>query len=89
MPTTDILRPYGTKNAWTWEPVPTNVHMPDEIAPGVTDHPLWEMEAGMHVVDEHIDKLMVTLENAPGAGKTVTATGHITVHVQGHEVVIT
>ena len=75
MPTADILRPRGTSPlSWTWDQIPTNHHVTDEVAAGETDHELYRMAAGMHAVDEHIDKLMVTLENAPGGGKTVTVT---------------
>ena len=72
MGTTDVVRPKGTKNAWTWSVVEKDVHLTDEVAAGLTDHIIYCMDAGAHTQDEHIDEIMLCLENPAGGGKTVT-----------------
>ena len=72
MATTDVLRPKGTKNAWTWEVVEKDINLTDEVAAGVTDHIIFSMAAGAHTQDEHVDEVMVHLENPAGDGRTVT-----------------
>lgn len=72
MATVDVERPKGTKNSWTWQPCALDVHLTDEVAAGVTDHIVWSMAAGAHTADEHVDTVMVHLENPAGTDKTVT-----------------
>jgi len=71
MATVDIKRPYGTKNDWTWETVDDCMNVHEDIDQGVTDHRLCEVAIGLFPSDLHIDQVSVTLENAPGAGKSV------------------
>jgi len=72
MATTDIKKPRGTKNSWDWSIVERDVHLVDDVAAGLTDHIVYSMAAGAHTVDEHVDTVMVHVENPPGDGKTIT-----------------
>ncbi len=72
MATTDVLKPRGTKNAWVWGICPNDVHLTDEVVAAVTDHIIYSMAAGAHTIDEHVDAVMVHLENPAGDGRTVT-----------------
>lgn len=72
MTTVDKTQPKGTKNAWTWQSVPRDWTLTDEVEAALTNHIIAYHEAGAHEIDEHIDKVEVSLENPPGDGRTVT-----------------
>ena len=74
MATVDVLKPKGTKNAWTWENIERNVDVSDEVTAGASNHVFFYVAATAHSEDEHVDQLEVSLENPIGVDKTLTVT---------------
>ena len=66
--------PKGSKNLWDWS-VPEHLMIfTFPVAGGEAADMEGILRAGGLTQDVHIDKLVVSLENAPGAGKTITVT---------------
>ena len=85
---TDIVRPKGTKNSWDWAIITKKAFSTFTIAGGEAAAHVHSIAAGILPNDLHIDKVGVTLESAPGGGKTVTitvtdGTNTMTVNVTG------
>lgn len=76
MATVDLLRPRGSKNAWTWETIVKKALVTFQIAGGEASAHVHSIVAGALLNDIHIDKVSVSLENAPGGAgsKAVTVT---------------
>lgn len=74
MATTDQKRPDGQKGAWGWVDAERMVAVHHDIAGGEASDVKFQLRAGDLTQDIHIDKVIVSLENAPGASKTVTVT---------------
>lgn len=74
MATIDVLRPKGTKNSWTWANLDSFMSLHHDVAGGESAHGVAVINAGTLDTDIHIDKVYVSLENAPGTDKTVTVT---------------
>ncbi|MBA7602010.1 hypothetical protein ES703_09095 [subsurface metagenome] len=62
---TDFLRPKGDKNSWTWEIITKKLFFKADIAGGESSDHIAAIAAGILPNDIHIDKVGVTLENAP------------------------
>lgn len=69
---------YVDKNITTWEPIlytpMKHICGPVTLAAGVTDKYVQLMPAGTFGQDMHVDKVVVSVDVAPSAGKTVTVT---------------
>ncbi len=74
MATTHKKRPDGSSTSWTWEDAERAIAFHHDIAGGEAADFVANMAAGAMSQDIHIDKVVVSLENAPTAGKTVTVT---------------
>ena len=72
MATTDKKRPDGVKTNWTWVNAERIVALHHDVAGGEASDVQFQLRAGDLSQDIHIDKLIVSLENAPGTDKTVT-----------------
>jgi len=88
---TDLLRPKGSALDWTWEPIYKKGHVTCTIAGGESAAHVYDVAAGILPTDLHIDKIGVSLENYPGADKTVSVTisdgtTTMTVDISGTEV---
>ncbi|MEE9401250.1 MAG: hypothetical protein V3V32_04445 [Dehalococcoidia bacterium] len=67
-------RPKGDKNSWAWESREELITLSHQVAGGEAADCMMELVAGSLTQDIHVDKLIVSLENPPGVGKTVTVT---------------
>ena len=74
MATVSILRPRGTKNAWVWSNLDRYFMQEHPVEAGLSSHVCSLFKAGMLIQDLHIDKVHISLENAPGTDKDVTVT---------------
>lgn len=74
MATTDTKRPKGDKGSWDWANLDRFAILHHDIAGGESAHGVMVLNTGTLDSDIHIDKVYVSLENAPGTDKTVTVT---------------
>ncbi|GAJ00575.1 unnamed protein product [marine sediment metagenome] len=74
MATIHKKRPDGLRTSWTWENAEGTIAFHHELAGGEGADMAGIMRAGAMSQDVHIDKVVVSLENAPSAGSTVTVT---------------
>jgi len=72
MPTAHKKRPDGSATSWTWANAERAIAFHHDVAGGESGDMVADMKAGAMSQDIHIDKVVVSLENAPGADKTVT-----------------
>lgn len=74
MATTHKKRPDGDPTNWSWENAERAIAFHHDIAGGEASDFVANIAAGAMAQDIHIDKVVVSLENAPGSEKTVTVT---------------
>ncbi|MBA7569576.1 hypothetical protein ES708_11317 [subsurface metagenome] len=90
MPTAHKKRPDGVRTSWTWENAERTLPFHHELAAGESADMVGIMGAGAMSQDIHIDKIVVSLENAPSGASTVTVTidngvSTITVNITGDD----
>jgi len=91
MATIDKRRPDGIPTDWSWEIADRIAFASHEISGGESGEMVYIIRAGTLHTDIHIDRLALSLENAPGGGKTVSVTvsngiDTMTVNVSGSDV---
>jgi len=74
MATTDKVKPVGTKNAWSWHNKENHFAIHHDVAGGEAAEALLIIRAADLSQDIHVDKLIVSIENSLGDGKTITVT---------------
>ena len=68
------LRPQGGSTSWSWDDLSRCCVFTYSVAGGESADHVSDIQAGFLTDDMRIDKVGVSLENAPGADKTVTVT---------------